>query len=644
MELTHSYDSLPLPMITEAPQIRLLTLLKGTASDQLDISLSIAPLTGPDIPVFEALSYAWGTLEKFSEVTVRVMTSDPENFTFRLAVTENLYSALWHLRFTDRDRVLWVDAICIDQSNTEERSSQVSNMANVYRLASQVIVWLGPESDNSKLAIRRLRELSSRVVVNWVTFAFTSSSSGEPHWADTMKKLPYNDEELCAIEDLFSRDWFLRLWVIQEVHFAQNAVVCCGHDSLPWRAVIESVFCFQNKFSIRDLVLQNTGQQPFLQSFMSVHNPELKISLTELLHMASVFRCSDDRDRVYALPPLAGASLAELRLNPDYTATTMEVYRDFVLKCIKFYREMDIIVLLSSTGSDCTWVPSFHMQTRTSYLEPEMASGSLTADCEYLGSNILRVKGVHCDTIQDIKTANIEGNSIDAIRRSILRLAPQDLLSKPYVTGCSAMLAFAATLMCHRGVEYEPPTANQWTAGEVEAWMSEFLHYSPESNNKISRGMLNLASRLYGTCDGRALATTRDGYFALVPENTQQNDSICCLFGLQNLVVLRKTTEGNERNFEIVGPAFVHGLNFGESIFGPLKDSWRIALVLDEEDGGYKWNYLNNETGEKRSQDPRLDSLQYESIGAAGGLWSKVVIEYDDLEKLNVTVEDFLLV
>ena len=66
-------------------------------------------------------------------------------------VTLNLFKALQHLRLDTAPRVLWVDAICIDQDNIPERDAQVQLMGNIYRTAGRVIVWLGPEADNSAM-------------------------------------------------------------------------------------------------------------------------------------------------------------------------------------------------------------------------------------------------------------------------------------------------------------------------------------------------------------------------------------------------------------------------------------------------------------------------------------------------------------
>jgi hypothetical protein len=94
-------------------------------------------------PIYEALSYAWGDAKVTSPIFL-------ESCPFQATV--NLVSALRHLRHEDNTRTLWVDAICIDQSNIQERGHQVAFMAKIYSMAECDILWLGddPHDDAEK--------------------------------------------------------------------------------------------------------------------------------------------------------------------------------------------------------------------------------------------------------------------------------------------------------------------------------------------------------------------------------------------------------------------------------------------------------------------------------------------------------------
>ncbi|KAL5421551.1 hypothetical protein PMIN04_005513 [Paraphaeosphaeria minitans] len=104
--------------------------------------------------LYECLSYVWGSVE--DKQTIQV--DDAE-----LAVTKNLDGALRRLRDPDLNRILWVDAVCINQYDLGERSNQVAIMAMIYAYANRVVLWLGEEADGSKEAMELLRKDAGRV-------------------------------------------------------------------------------------------------------------------------------------------------------------------------------------------------------------------------------------------------------------------------------------------------------------------------------------------------------------------------------------------------------------------------------------------------------------------------------------------------
>ncbi|KAJ1329788.1 HET domain-containing protein [Microdochium nivale] len=131
--------------------IRLLRLLPAASPTQpVYCRLSHAPLEDTTKTIYEALSYTWGKDGRTE--TIRL---DDQDF----AVTANLREALLALRDPHSTRVLWIDAICINQDDVEERAHEVVRMLRIYQLASRVVVWLGSSSDNSELAIQHFHEL-----------------------------------------------------------------------------------------------------------------------------------------------------------------------------------------------------------------------------------------------------------------------------------------------------------------------------------------------------------------------------------------------------------------------------------------------------------------------------------------------------
>ena len=129
--------------------IRLLTLLPGCVDNNINIILESVELTSSDKPNYEALSYTWGTSAADTELHVI-----QDNEFKSLTITKSLATALQHLRNEHHSRRLWIDAVCINQEDTGERSSQVARMADIFRSAAKVIIWLGPESEQRRTAAK----------------------------------------------------------------------------------------------------------------------------------------------------------------------------------------------------------------------------------------------------------------------------------------------------------------------------------------------------------------------------------------------------------------------------------------------------------------------------------------------------------
>lgn len=149
-------------------------------------------------PEYWALSYTWG--DSTNDETVSLPSG-----TF--SISYNLHECLHALRKNgDTDKCLWIDQLCIDQSNTSERNQQVRIMGAVYRKASIVIIWLGPSTDASDAAMSLIQSL---------------------------EKLA-SEEQGSQVEELLTRPYWSRLWIIQEVILARDLSIMCGSKQLSW--------------------------------------------------------------------------------------------------------------------------------------------------------------------------------------------------------------------------------------------------------------------------------------------------------------------------------------------------------------------------------------------------------------------------
>jgi hypothetical protein len=149
-----------------------------------------------------------------------------------MAITENLCTALKHLRYPDRDRILWIDAICIDQENDKERGYQVQQMGSIYRKAEQVVVWLGRATPDTDLVFHHLCELQDEALKHACNGWRTSDQQWQKLWANVQPLLEGENalvqRQRYGLISLLSRSWFKRVWIIQEVANARSAKIICG--------------------------------------------------------------------------------------------------------------------------------------------------------------------------------------------------------------------------------------------------------------------------------------------------------------------------------------------------------------------------------------------------------------------------------
>jgi hypothetical protein len=135
--------------------------------------------------LYEALSYVWGNQHKTRPIHVDGVT---------FPVTVNLHAALSRLRDHSFERIIWVDAVCIDQTNPKERKHQVQLMAKIYSKAHRVIVWLGKEAVDTEGALENIR--------------FAANGESTEHLKKEMNQQ--------AILNLLQRPWFQRIWVREQ--------------------------------------------------------------------------------------------------------------------------------------------------------------------------------------------------------------------------------------------------------------------------------------------------------------------------------------------------------------------------------------------------------------------------------------------
>lgn len=156
---------------------------------------------------YECLSYTWGPAGNPKSIEI-----DTGEAILPFQATPNLHEALLHLRDPYFEQVLWIDAICINQDDDEEKATQVGAMARIYGLAKRVIVWLGVEADGSTLAFQELKDLA-RTRQYAVDSDRDDTLFRDEEWVEHKSNAK---KERCAeqaVHKLFDRPYFRRMWV-----------------------------------------------------------------------------------------------------------------------------------------------------------------------------------------------------------------------------------------------------------------------------------------------------------------------------------------------------------------------------------------------------------------------------------------------
>jgi hypothetical protein len=316
-----------------------------------------------EAPLYNAVSYVWGDPTETAPVVC--------NFT-AVYITRSLEKALRHMRTKylvddETTLMLWVDGLCINQQDLAERSSQVRIMGLIYQRAFVTLAWLGEEHGGSDYAI----EVTERVASNDI-------DALRPETWTSITEL-FDVEFWHCLHNLFSRPFWTRLWIFQEIALPPGVNLLCGDKELGWDKLERANNLWEhlmwnewNQFPSRILKLMRRTPfsriGPFQQARQNRHRDPLLVALNGTLHLC----CSDPRDKIYGLLDVSNDDDAPF---PDYSKPVRDVYTDFLSRKLRNGRN-SVILLLSGSGglevSDRTpnlpsWVCDWHAWSQGNY-------------------------------------------------------------------------------------------------------------------------------------------------------------------------------------------------------------------------------------------------------------------------------------
>lgn len=491
------------------------------------------------VPKYEAISYTWCHQPKIKSISVEMLDdSEPGISTKRLAVTESILEILQYLRYEDESRLLWIDTLCIEQDDDEEKGYQVRSMSAIYKIASRVIVWLGPAAEHSNVGIEVMRSLGDQSEIDAHTARWIPSPDASGlEMVGKVAKLSYDSASWDALTKLLGRRWFNRLWVVQEIHGGRpenESIMQCGRDTI-------EVVKFQ-----RGLCMLEHTPLPTAEARMVVSNAWtlfrwLKDSiLRSTLRTASARRaCSDPRDKVYGILGMAPRKFAA-QIIPNYSprSTAADTFKEAVLMHLYLVQRLelfDFCQLVTRSIDGPTWVPDWSARSPEagqSNISSQFPAGASRAHYHYdpQQPGVLEVTGIQCAVV-DLVTEPCPAGSDnwDAVRH-IRQWESQVLGSSGETyrpTGESSKLAYALTMINYRVRDRWPqyhhfPSLEEWTKQNWEDAL--FGDFANDDIDKHPPGSLGPSqSKQFGVqfCRGRAFFRTIEGYFGLAPGNTK---------------------------------------------------------------------------------------------------------------------------
>jgi len=261
---------------------------------------------------YSAVSYAWGKPE-FSET----LEIDCDGDTSYLRVTPNVDDPLRRLRACSVRKYLWIDALCLNQADKDEKAQQIPLMGRIYEEARVVHIWLGKSDPMTGKVFEFIRKASR--------LPQAEKNELGRQIAKLMKKIFGGGDGMRALHyflEFSKRPWFSRRWIIQEACLAQQAIVYCGSYSIPLSSLVLAAIRFQTL---------DMSDYP-IKVMANLRRPSTKLTILELLWNFHEARCVDPKDRIAAL---FGLISEEHRFHLDYNAHWTKFYKQIVSGVLK---------------------------------------------------------------------------------------------------------------------------------------------------------------------------------------------------------------------------------------------------------------------------------------------------------------------
>jgi hypothetical protein len=343
------------------PTTRLIELLPGSDQNPLECRLNEIVLS--ERHVYEALSYCWGDPKE----KTTIICNDQQ-----LLVPTNLADALNGLRYRKVSRFLWADAICINQSNSGEKASQVKLMRTIYSRGARTLIWLGDPNDRHEKGMSKFARSALRIGLFLIQRGVDVSKAPHiPVWDSRRNQsrvlLPYSGEFYMALVHMLRRPYFQRAWVVQEVVVSSRATLIWDHGEYEWTDVIAALKYMSTVHFPPSFLFS-------LQHIASIEDEKCRYkqgstSLLGILLRHQRCEATDPRDKIYSFSGLVDCSDSKSVVPITYREDAAGIYQNLAIQILRETKNLDILsrppTLQTSllTGKVPSWVPDWSRST-----------------------------------------------------------------------------------------------------------------------------------------------------------------------------------------------------------------------------------------------------------------------------------------
>lgn len=381
---------------------------------------------------YTAISYVWG-----NPAFIKPMVCNGKPF----YTTVNLDIALRSLRHVDVAVMLWIDQICINQADLEEKTQQVLLMSRIFDHAWSTLVWLGEEADNCSGALKTIFAVNDAfqyINEDWIP---------EPEDFERMFLPAPGSPKWSELDKFLARPWFQRVWIIQEIVFSKNIQFLCGTNYISWQDISLFAICMIQHGLVQYLSLNGPLQKTSSESgcgrlmdifniqgyFTSFENPQPL--LTALVEGRGA-QATDPRDKVFAV-----MGMTPTIINPDYSKATFDVYTE----AAESVEPEDMVAMLccvdhpQPVAGRPSWVPDWSTPRQTTALGYSSTSKAVYQNGKF---SKLRPRPIR----QDGKSLIVIGTLFDTIS-NLTAVASSTLQDVPNTTTSTSKFVIQSMAM-----------------------------------------------------------------------------------------------------------------------------------------------------------------------------------------------------